>query len=206
VASFAVRKVVRPVPPESTASVVASITIIPGSGVVLLGYNIRNLASQWRARPDRMTVTAADTSRMVRVTERGPEHVSRCGSSRIWCYLVAHIASADLALGSVALITVRVCSNSNRDRFPGPITFVARGAAPPRLPRAAGVGGVVEFHVEAFSEPRRERLHRRRDRLSFLVANGADRALAARELIKVAPNTGFVPGVLNFRRLLAAVT
>lgn len=200
-AAAAVGEIVEAIAAEGAAAVMAGVTVVSGRHLVLLSDDVGDLPRLRSPWADGVAIVAVDAPRMVGVTEDGTENVSRWRRTVVRGELMARAALADLFVLRVAGEAVCVGTNTDRDGLARAVRLVAGNAALTWQPLAAGVRGVVELHVEAFLEFRREYLHRRRHRLRFLMADRADGALLARKLVQVAPDARFMtrePNVLAF--------
>ena len=176
-----------------------------GGVVVLLGYDGGHLVAL-ASGPDGVAIAAANTV-VVTVSENGTENISRLRRSAIWSKLVADIARADLALGSVAREAVIVGLDADGDRLARTGRGMTMSTTRRRPPFSVVMGRVVKLHVKALAEFDGKGLDGRRGGVELVVADRAHRAFGADELIEVTADAGIVTGEFQLALLrFTAVT
>ena len=191
---------------KCATSVVTLQAIVAGACSMLEDRDIGHLPGVGSSCDYMMTLAATDTSVITVCKDRG-KSIIRFRGSIVWGKLVTNAARADLALRSVAPVTIIMCFDADRDRVTAARRVVAMQAALCGPAVAAVVGRVIEAHIEALDESRGERLDRRIIGIHLGVADGAHRAFVVfpgDELVQMAADARLVAAELALDRLALA--
>ena len=140
------------------------------------------------------------------VCEDGLENVSRLRRAAVRSDRVTHRTGSDLAFRCVAAKAVIVGLKTGRNMSARAGEVVTRHASLRRSRVATVVDRVVELHVEALDERRRESLDLMRIARHVLVADSTHRLrFAARELAQMATDARFMAGIIHLKRLTLPV-
>ena len=160
-----------------------------------------------------MAFVTADalTCGMVAVTEDRLKTVVRLQRPVIRCKLMTDIARTDLALRRVTGKTIIVRVDARLDRLARSRRGMARSAPGRWTPFAAGVSGVVKFHVKALNKFCRKGLNGRRVGLELFMTDRTHCTILigrfiCNELVQMTADARIVAGVIEFFAIaLAAV-